>query len=328
MTPRRRRLVGLGLGAMVMARARAAAPPPPGQRRLGVLLFDAAPAWEWLVPELRQALAALGWVEGTNLRTEWHYADGDAVRLAALAAAMARSGFDAVLTRGSPATRALQRASQTLPIITGVGDPVGSGFAQTLARPGGNVTGISYAIVETTQKQLQFLREMVPRLAHLTIIQRANSHGVAAEATRAVEAAAQTLALSTRRVQLADADSLSQALNRASSPATQAAYVFGFGSNPDPKAVAAALIRARLPSVFPQREYVEAGGLMSYRLDWDDQTQRSAAQIDKVLRGEAPARIPFEFPIRSDLAINARTAAALGLSIPPALRVRADLVIE
>ena len=328
MTPRRRRLVGLGLGAMVMARARAAAPPPPGQCRLGVLLFDAAPAWEWLVPELRQALAALGWVEGTNLRTEWHYAEGDVLRLAALAAALARSGVDAVLTRGSPATRALQRASQTLPIITGVGDPVGSGFAQTLARPGGNVTGISYAIVETTQKQLQFLREMVPRLAHLTIIQRANRQGVAAEGTRAGEAAAQTLALSTRRVQLADADSLSQALNHGSSPGTQAAYVFGFGTNPDPKAVAAALIRARLPSVFPQREYVEAGGLMSYRLDWDNQTQRSAAQIDKVLRGEAPGRIPFEFPIRSDLAINARTAAALGLSIPPALRLRADLVIE
>ena len=328
MTPRRRRLVGLGLGAMVMARARAAAPPPPGQRRLGVLLYGQEQSWAWLALGVRQALAALGWVEGANLRTEWHYAEGDAVRLAALAAVLVRSGVDAVLTRGSTATRALQRASQTLPIITGVGDPVGSGFAQTLARPGGNITGISYAIVETTQKQLQFLREVVPRLAHLTIIQRANLRGDVAEGTRTVEAAAQTLALSTRRVQMADAEGLSQALDRASSPGTQAAYVFDFGPPPDPKSVAAALLRVRLPSICTDRGFVRAGGLMSYNLDWDDQTQRSAAQIDKVLRGEAPGRIPFEFPIRSDLAINARTAAALGLSIPPALRVRADLVIE
>ena len=192
-----------------------------------------------------------------------------------MAADLARSGVEAVFTRGSTATRALQRASQTLPIITGVGDPMGSGFAQPLARPGGSITGISYAFAESTQKQLQLLREVVPRLAHLTIIQRANRRGDVAEGSPAVEAAAQTPGLPTRRVQMAD-----------------------------------------------------AGGLMNYRLDWDNQTQRSATPIDKLLRGGAPGRIPFEFPTRSDLAINASTAATLGLSIQPALQLRADLVIE
>ena len=325
MTPRRR-LLGLGLGAMVMTRARAAAPPPPGQRRLGVLRYDQEDDSRW--PELRQALAALGWVDGMNLRTEWHFANRDAVRLAALAAALVRSGVDAVLTNGSTTTRALQRASQTLPIITGVGDPVGSGFAQTLARPGGNITGLSWGFVETTQKQLQFLREMVPQLAHLTIIQRANRQGDVAEGTRTVEAAAQALALSTRRVQLADAEDLSQALDHASRPGTRAAYVFDFAGFPDSKAVAAALLRVRLPSICTNRYFVRAGGLMSYELDWDDKAQRFAAQIHKVLRGENPAQIPFEFPTRSDLFINAKAAKALGLTIPPTLRLRADEVIE
>ena len=326
MTPRRRCLVGLGLGGWVTARARAVGAPPPGQRRLGVLSYDQEHGAGW--PQLRQALAALGWGEGKNLRTEWHYANRDAVRLAVLAAALVRSGVDAVLTNGSTTTRALQRASQTLPIITGVGDPVGSGFAQTLARPGGNITGLSWGFVETTQKQLQFLREMVPQLAHLTIIQRANRQGDVAEGTRTVEAAAHALAFSTRRVQLADADDLSQALDHASSPGTRAAYVFDFAGFPDSKAVVAALMRAQLPSVCTNRAFVKAGGLMSYNLHWDDQFQRFAAQIDKVFRGEDPAQIPFEFPTLSDFFLNAKTAKALGLAILPSLRLRADEVIE
>lgn len=328
MTPRRRCLVGLGLGVWVTARARAAGPPPLGQRRLGVLQYGQEKDSNWLPPAIRQALAALGWVEGANLRIEWHYANRDAVRLAALAAALVRLGVHAVLTHGSTTTRALQRASQTLPIITGVGDPVGSGFAQTLARPGGNITGISYGFVETTQKQLQLLREMVPQLAHLLIIQRANRQGDVAEGTPTVAAVAQALGLSTRRVQLADADDLSQALGHPPSPGTGAAYVFDFAGFPDSQAVAAALLRAQLPSVCTDRPFVKAGGLMSYNLDWDDQIQRSAAQIDKVFRGENPAQIPFEFPTRSDFFFNAKTAKALGLAIPPAMRVRADEVIE
>ena len=327
MTDRRHCLTLLGCAALAAARARAAGPPP-GRRRLGVLLFDEERSWAWMGPELRQALAGLGWVEGSNLSIEWRFADGDPERLAPLAAALVGSGVDAILTRGSPATRALQRATRSVPIVTGVGDPIGSGFAETLARPGGNITGVSYAVVETTRKQLELLREMVPGLARLTIVRKGDRRSPAIEATRVVEAEARAQAITTRVVMMSHAEDLSRELPGMPGKGVHAAYVFGFGMDPDPKAVAAALIRARLPAVFSQREYVEAGGQMSYRLDWDDQTQRTAAQIDKVLRGESPAQIPFEFPTRSDFVVNARTAKALGLIIPPALRVRADEVIE
>lgn len=327
MTQRRQWLLACALDALWLMDARAAGPPP-GRRRLGVLLFDDERSWAWLRPELRQSLAGFGWVEGSNLSIEWHYAEGDPERLAPLAAALVGSGVDAILTRGSPATRALQRATRSVPIVTGVGDPLGSGFAETLARPGGNITGVSYAVVETARKQLELLREMVPGLARLSIVRKGERQSSATEGTRVVEAIAREYALATRVVAMSRAEDLSREMPRMTGKGAHAAYVFGFGMDPDPKAVAAALVRARVPAVFPQREYVEAGGLMSYRLDWDDQTRRSAAQIDKVLRGESPAQIPFEFPTHSDFVINAGTARALGLKIPPALRVRADEVIE
>ena len=327
MKRRRHFLLALGLCPLAPARAQPATPPR-GRRRLAVLLFDSERSWAWLAPELRQALAALGWVEGANLRIEWRYADGDAARLAALAAELSASGVDAIVARGSPATRALQLATHAVPIVTGVGDPVGSGFARSLARPGGNITGISYAFPETVRKQLELLRELVPGLGRLSIVMKSDRRAFVAEGTRTVETAAGAWGIATRAVLFASVEDLSRELPHMSGRGAHAAFVHGFGTDPDPQAVAAAFVRARVPAVFSQREYVEAGGLMSYRLDWDNQTERTAAQIDKVFRGESPAQIPFEFPTRSDFAINAATARALGLTIPAALRVRADAVFE
>ena len=273
-------------------------------------------------------MAKLDWVEGKNLTVNWRYAEGDAARLPALAAALVRSGADAILTRGTPATRALQRATTTVPILTGVGDPIGAGFARSYAQPGGNITGISYAMVETHSKQLELLREMLPRLARLTIVLQANRQAFAQDITRVAQAEAQAVGITTRLALIEGVDELGRALQAAGASGTHAAFVFGFGKDVDPKVFARIALKAGVPTMFDQRFYVDAGGLMCYRLDWDNQTQRTAAQIDKVFRGEKPAQIPFELPRRSELVINAGTAKALGLTIPNTLRVRADEVIE
>ena len=297
------------------------------KRRLGILLLGSPENWTFLGLELRKELADLGWVEGSNLSLDWRCAEGDPQRLPALAAAMSRSGVDAILTRGTPATRALQQATKTIPILTGLGDPVDGGFAQSLARPGGNITGVSYALAQTSRKQLELLREMVPRLSRLTFVMDANRKAFAAQITRTAQSAAQESAISTRIVFAGNADELRQALQPAVTAGVDAAFVYGIGSI-EPAEIAAILLRAKLPTMFEHRSFVDAGGLMSYRLNWENQSRRTAAQIDKVFRGENPAQIPFEFPTRSELIINATTARALGLAIPHTLRVRADEVIE
>jgi len=326
MTRRRQWLVACGFGAFAVKSA--AAPPARASRRLGVLLFDGPESWAFLRTDLRNALAALGWVEGSNLTVEWRFADGNAQGLPALAAAMAASGVDAILTRGTPATRALQQATKAVPILTGVGDPVGRGFAQALARPGGNVTGISYAQVEISLKQFELLREMVPRLSRLTFVIKSDREATADDLTRTFRTRAQSAAIATQFVFAADADGLRKALGRRRDASAEAAFVHSFGASIEPAEVAAIVLEARLPAMFDQRIYVDAGGLMSFRLNWENQTQRTAAQIDKVFRGASPAQIPFELPTRSELIINAKTARSLGLTIPRSLLARADEVVE
>lgn len=296
-------------------------------RRLGILLFDRPESWAFFGPELRRELAGLGWFEGSNLTIDWHFAGGDGRRLPALAAKITRSGADAILTRGTPATRALQRATSTIPILTGLGDPIGGGFAQSLSHPGGNITGISYALAETSRKQVELLREMVPRLSRVTIVFDASKQAFASESTQAAQSAARESTITTQVVLVSNTDELRKALQPKGTSGVDAALVYGVAST-EPNEIAAILLRSNLPSMFDQREFVVSGGLMSYRLNWENQTQRAAAQIDKVFRGEHPAQIPFEFPTRSEFIVNAKTAKALGLAIPRTILVRADEVIE
>lgn len=300
-------------------------------KHLGVLLYDAAASWDFLQRDLPPALTAVGWQQGRNLALSWRFADGHAQRLPALAAQLLDLGCDALLTRGTPATRALQQATRTVPIVTGVGDPVGAGFAVSLARPGGNITGLSYALAESATKQLELLRTLVPQARHLLVLVPGSRAPFVGEMTGPVQHVARTLGLTTKVALANGIDELRQALRavRQDQPArTVAAYVMSFGVAADPAEMAAALLHAGMPAVFEHRFYVEAGGLLSYRLDWDDQTRSTALQLAKVLRGDDPAAIPFELPTRSQLVVNARSARALGLVLPSALRARADEVIE
>lgn len=320
-------LLGVGAGGLSRAQTPAPAAARGAGRRLAVLLFDGPQPWSFLPLELRPALAELGWDEGRNLSVQWHYAHGDAGRLEALALQLAHSGVDAILTRGTPATRALARATSTVPILTGLGDPVGSGFAKSFAVPGGNITGISYAIRETSRKQLELLRVMVPTLAMLVIVLPADRAPFAGELTRQMLAAAKESELPTRIVMAADSEELRTGLRSSSTSTARAAFVFGFGSTIEPKTLVEIALSSRMPTMFELPVYVSAGGLMSYRLYWENQALRTAAQIDKVFRGEKPAQIPFEQPTRSELVINRSTAKALGLTIAPSLLVRADEIV-
>ncbi|MBL8363454.1 MAG: ABC transporter substrate-binding protein [Rubrivivax sp.] len=298
-------------------------------RRLGVLMYDDASAWSARRAELERALAALGWTEGTSLRSDWRYAEGSEARLDELAGALVRSKVDTLLSNGVPATRALQRATRSVPIVTGIGDPVGMGYAQTLARPGGNVTGQSYAVVEAARKQIELLRELVPALASLALVLKANRRPYAGDITHGAQVAAREAGLATRLVLAADGAELERALRRGQGPGREGALVFGFTASIEPAEAVGATRSARVPAVFEQRRYVELGGLASYQLDWGgNQVQRLAAQLDKVLRGADPAALPFEFPTRSEVALNMAAARALGLAVPASLRVRADHVIE
>jgi putative tryptophan/tyrosine transport system substrate-binding protein len=320
-------LLMLGSGALAVPPIRAAEQSPV-RRRLGVVLYDRPESWDWLAPALRKALAELGWVEGTNLSVEWHFANGDSARLAELASQVARSGVDAILTRGTPTTRALQRATTTIPIVTGVGDPIGSGFAASYANPGSNITGLSWATTESHRKQIELLKSTVPGLARLIIVLKADRSQFAGEMTRSLDAAAREFGLVTRTVPVDSAADLQTTLRRERNAGFSAAFVFGLGASVAPKDIADIALRNRLPTMFEYGFYVEAGGLMSYRLNWEDQTKSTAIQLDKLFRGIKPAQIPFELPTRSEFVINRATAKALGLAIPQTLLLRADQVIE
>lgn len=324
---RRRALLGSAACCGWLAAWHAVAAPA-ARRRLGVLLYDGPENWQFLRDELSPALLKLGWQEGANLVSDWRFARGDAARLAGLAQALLRDGADVLLTRGTPATRALQQATRTVPIVTGVGDPIGAGFAASLAAPGSNITGLSYAIAETSQKQIELLREIAPLATRLLVLVPADRSPVLAEVIAVVERNARAQRLEPQILRAGDAQALRQRLGEARGKGDAAAFVFAFGSLIPPRNLASALLQAGVAAVFDQRGYVDAGGLMSYRLDWDDQTQRIAAQLDKVLRGVPPAQLPFELPTRSALVLNAGTAKALGLKIPIALRMRADEVIQ
>lgn len=326
MNRRRLLMLALGPGAVAVQPVRATEQSPV-RRRLGVLLYDRPESWDWLAPVLLKALAELGWVEGTNLSVEWHFANGDTARLTELAQQMAGSGVDAILTRGTPATRALQRATATIAIVTGVGDPIGGGFAASYANPGGNITGLSWATPESHRKQIELLKSMVPGLARLIIVLKADRAQFAGEMTRTADIAARESGLVTKTVLVDSVADLQRALRPERNAGVSAAFVFGLGASIPPKEVADIALRNRVPTMFEYAFYVEAGGLMSYRLDWEDQTKSTGVQIDKLFRGVKPAQIPFELPTRSEIVINRATAKGLGLTIPQSLLLRADRVI-
>ena len=299
-----------------------------GTRRLAVLLYDQPEAWDWLAAQLRSELQMLGWTEGKNLSVQWNYANGDAARLRSLAAQIVASAPDVILTRGTPATRELQSATRTIPIATGLGDPIASGFAKSYGEPGGNVTGIAFAIAEASDKHFDLLRQLVPGLKDVIVVWSADRAPSLRERMQPMQESGRKLGVAVRSALVETVGDLSKALKVDRERGPGAALIFGLGNAISYEATARAALDAGMPTMFEYRVYVEAGGLASFRFNWENQSRRTAAQIDKLLRGEKPGQIPFELPTRQEFVLNMRTAGALGLDIPRSLVLRADAVIE
>jgi putative ABC transport system substrate-binding protein len=327
MTRRRDLLSLVVLNAVGSSQAQPKAPLR-GRRRLAVLRITRREDAADLERELRSALAEFGWVVDRNLTIEWHFADDDRSRLPALAAQVVRSAPDAILTFLTPPTRALQQATTTIPIVTGLGDPFEFGFARSLARPGGNITGLSFGWVESQRKRVELVRSAAPAAKWLILAMNARDAEIVQLATRSTVTAAREFGFVPEIALVATADALRASLR---SDGVSAMITFGFDRASSPikaSEVIAMSLDKKVPTVVDVSEFVAIGGLLSYELYWDKQMQRFAAQLDKVLRGVSPAEIPFELPTRSWMAVNLKTARAIGLVLPRSLVARADEVIE
>jgi putative tryptophan/tyrosine transport system substrate-binding protein len=273
-----------------------------------------------------QRLRELGWIEGRTVVIEYRWAEGRSERAAETAAEFVRLKADVIVTDGTPSIVAAKQATSVIPIVfAAAGDPVGSGLVASLARPGGNVTGLSVQAADLAGKRLEILREVIPGLRRLAIMSRIGSPTAQ---RREAQAAAHTLGLEVVPAEIRRAEDIAPAFDALKGRA-DALYVFG-----DPL-MATNRIRintlaqgARLPTIYSQREFVEAGGLMSYGPNFPDLHRRAAEYVDKILRGAKPGDLPVEQPTKFDFIINLTTAKALGLEIPSTLLARADEVIE
>jgi ABC-type uncharacterized transport system substrate-binding protein len=280
------------------------------------------------VDAFRQGLRELGWVEGQNVSIEYRWADGDLERLPALASDLLKSPFDVILVAGAPAVRAARQATRTVPIVSAImGDPVAAGFAASLARPGGNITGSAVQFDALATKQLQMLKEVVPKAAWVAIlVDQATMNEVL---IKAIEPAARALGLKGRVFTIRDVQDIETAFQRARAERLAAVYV-----SPSPTfarhkgRLAEFGVKHRLPAIYEDKTYVEVGGLMSYGPSFLDLHRRAASFVDRIFRGAKPGDLPIEQPTKFELAINLKAAKALGLTIPPSVLGRADQIIE
>jgi putative ABC transport system substrate-binding protein len=275
-----------------------------------------------------QRLRELGWVEGRNVRIEYRWVEGHTERFAEIAAEFVRLKVDVIFALGTEAALAAKQATADIPIVFPVaGDPIATGIVASLSRPGGNVTGLSNLAADLAAKRLGILRELAPGLGRLAIMFNGGSPASVLEMNE-FEAAARTLGVEAIPMEVRGTDDIAPALVSLKGRA-QALYVVGDPlMNFNRVRINTFALVARLPTMYVQREYVEAAGLMSYGANYPDLNRRAGDYVDKILRGTKPADLPVEQPTKFDLVINLITAQALGLTIPPTLLARADEVIE
>jgi len=282
---------------------------------------------------LLQGLRELGYVEGRNLLVEYRDAEGKTERFPALAAELVSLKCDVIVTTGGTlAAQAAKQATTTLPIVfASVGDAVAEGLVTSLARPGGNVTGLTVAATELVSKSLEVIKQAVPGVKRVAILFKPDAMPDSAkkERLKAADVAARALGLRLQIVEARGAEDFDRAFSdmtraRADALAVPATQVF----NLERRRLVNLAAKNRLPAVYPNRDFVDAGGLMSYGPNLADMARRAASYVDKILKGAKPADLPVEQPTRFELVINLKTAKALGLTIPPSVLGRADVVIQ
>ena len=325
---KRREFITL-LGGAVAAWPLAARAQQPGRLRtigfLGPNTHSAASEW---VAALVKRLRELGWTEGRTITIEYRWAEGREERFAEIAAELVRLKADVIVTSGTQAVMASKNATSVIPIVFATaGDPVGSGLVASLARPGGNVTGLATLANELAGKRLELLREVVPSLRRLAIMGNVGNPYIMLELDE-VRAAARMLGLEAITLEIRRAQDLASAFEALKSGADALYVCTDALVNTHRIRINIASLGERLPTMHGSRDFVEAGGLMSYGPNFPDMFRRTADYVDKILRGAKPGDLPVEQPTKFDLVVNLTTAKALRLEIPPTLLTRADEVLE
>jgi putative ABC transport system substrate-binding protein len=295
---------------------------------IGFLGAATASAWSAWIVAFTQRVGELGWAEGRTVKIEYRWAEGRTERYDEIAAEFVRLKVNVIIAPITPVALAAKQATSVIPIVFAlIGDPIGTGLVASLARPGGNVTGVSNQSNDLAGKRLQLLGEIVPGLRRLAILANVNNSASVLEMAEARKAG-QTLGLEVVSLEIRRTEDIAAVLERLKDR-IDALYV-----PPDALLflnrvrINALALSAKVPTVYSPREYVEAGGFMSYGPNYPDQFRRAADYADKILRGAKPADLPVEQPTKFDFVINLKTAKTLGLTVPPTLLTRADEVIE
>ena len=326
---RRREFISLVGGAAVAWPMVARAQQPKAMRRVGVLTGGSGPDSQARLAVFLQALAQLGWTEGRNVNFEIRQGGGDAENIRKQAAELAALAPEVIVTIGGTATGRLLQATRTVPIVfTIVPDPVGSGFVDSLARPGGNATGFLQFEYSLSGKWIELLREIGPALVRAAVLRDATvPAGVGQFAI--IQSVGAPLGIEVSPVNVGDAAEIERGVTAFARASNSGLIVVSSTSalvNRD--LIIGLAARHKLPSVYAQREFVAAGGLMSYSADFSAQFRNAAGYVSRILKGEKPADLPVQAPTKYELVINLKTAKALGLDVPPMLLARADEVIE
>jgi len=276
-----------------------------------------------------QGMRELGYVEGKNLVIEWRSAEGRDERLPGLAAELVRLKVDVIVAGGAQSVSAAQKATTTIPIVMGsVNDPVGGRFIHSLARPGGNITGLSNISVELAAKQVELLLSIVPKASRIAVLVNSSNSGHA-RGVENIRAATKQAGMAIAPLDARSAPEIENAFSTMTRGSADGLIILSDGFlNSQGRRISELAAKARLPAIASLVEYAEAGGLMSYGQNRTDLYRRSAAYVDKILKGAKPADLPVEQPVKLDLIINLKAARVVGITIPQALLLRADRVIE
>jgi putative ABC transport system substrate-binding protein len=327
---RRRDLITVLGGTAAMWPLAARAQQGERMRRIGVLLPAAAddPIFQSRVGAFLQGLALLGWTIGRNVRIDYRWSAGDAERIRKGVADVVALAPDVILAHGALTVVPLLQATRTVPIVFPFAvDPVGAGIINSLARPGGNVTGFMTSEFSLSGKRLELLKQIAPSVTRAAVLRDATIAGTSEFA--AIQAVAPSLRVEVNPVNLRDAGEIERAVTafaRSSNGGLIVTTTAAAGLNRDLIVTLAA--RHKLPAVYPERSYIAAGGLISYGPDVIDQYRRAAGYVDRILKGEKPADLPVQAPTRYETVLNLKTAKTLGLTVPPSLLAIADEVIE
>jgi putative ABC transport system substrate-binding protein len=308
---------------------RAEAQQPTKIPRIGFLLAVPASTISARLEAFRQGLRELGYVEGKNIAIEWRSTEGKADRLRTLAAELVRLKVDVIVSGGPPPTRSAKQATSTIPIVMGYDDdPVGSGFVASLAHPGGNITGLATLAPEISGKQMELLKEIIPRFSRVAVI-GSSSQPSQPQALREINLAADAFGVKVHYLETREAKDIEAAFEAAVKAHADAVLLVTTPVLTSERRHWIDLaMKSRLPTIFGRPEYVEDGGLAFYGVSYTDLFRRAAIYVDKILKGTNPAELPVEQPTKFELVINLKTAKQIGITIPPNVLARADRVIK